>query len=536
MKAFAELYRCLDETTKTTRKLECLREYFRSADPADAAWAVSFLSGRKPKRLIRVRDLAEWCVEEAGIPGWLFAECYDAVGDLAEVIALLLPESKQSSDVPLHVWIEERLLPLRELAPEQQRPLLVKAWHEMNRMERLVWNKLLTGAFRVGVSQGLVVRGLSQAADVPADVMAHRLMGDWTPSAAFYRSLFSRETTDADQNRPYPFCLAHPLADPPEKLGDIRDWLVEWKWDGIRAQVMRREGTTSIWSRGEELVTDRFPELHADAHRLEPGTVLDGELVAWKDGGVLPFGSLQRRIGRTKLGPKILQDVPVRYIAFDLLEEHGADIRMLPLRDRRQRLEALLAKLPADAAMMPSPVEQSDTWEDLSRKREQSRTRNVEGLMLKALNSPYAVGRVTGIWWKWKINPYTVDAVLVYAQRGNGRRASLYSDYTFAAWDQGELVPFAKAYSGLSDDEIRQVDQFVRQNTIEKFGPVRRVKPQLVFEMAFENIQLSNRHKSGLAVRFPRMVRWRTDKTPEQADSLDTIRALLQSRPEGDAS
>jgi DNA ligase-1 len=528
MKKFAALYRNLDETTKTGRKLDSLREYFQTADPADAAWAVSFLCGRKPKRLIRVRDLAQWCMEEAGITDWLFDECHEAVGDLAEVIALLLPEPVTSTNVPLHVWVEDRLLPLRELPPEEQRPRLVAAWHDMNRTERLVWNKLLTGEFRVGVSQGLVVRALAIAANAPAAVVAHRLMGDWEPSASFYRSLLAAETDDAVRSRPYPFCLAHPLEGPPQELGDVNSWLAEWKWDGIRAQLIRRQGETAIWSRGEELVTERFPELHSDAVLLPDGTVLDGEVVAWKCGQVMPFGALQRRIGRKALGPKILHDIPVHYIAFDLLEIDGHDVRSQPLRRRRELLESVLGRLPLAAHIMPSPIERATSWEELEQRRFQSRERNVEGLMLKSLDAPYGVGRITGVWWKWKVNPYTIDAVLVYAQRGHGRRASLYTDYTFAVWDQGELVPFAKAYSGLTDDEIREVDRFVRQNTLEKFGPVRRVKPQLVFELAFENIQLSKRHKSGIAVRFPRMARWRTDKTPDEADSLDAIRKLIR--------
>jgi DNA ligase-1 len=370
------------------------------------------------------------------------------------------------------------------------------------------------------------VRALAETAGVAPAVIAHRLMGHWEPSTEFFAKLCSPITEDADPSRPYPFCLAHPLDGSPDDLGDIHDWLAEWKWDGIRAQIVRRQGLISIWTRGEELVTDRFPEVTAAASNLPEATVLDGEIVAWKEGQVLPFGLLQRRIGRKSLGKTILEKAPVRFIAFDLLEQTGDDLRMRPLSERRKLLESLVGI--ADSTIMLSELVSAGSWNELAAQREQSRQRNVEGLMLKSLASPYGVGRVTGLWWKWKISPYTVDAVLIYAQPGHGRRAGLYTDYTFGVWDEGKLVPFAKAYSGLTDDEIRQVDRFVRANTLERFGPVRVVKPELVFEIAFENIQLSTRHKSGIAVRFPRIHRWRRDKVPGEADSLDSIRALLK--------
>lgn len=528
MKAFAGLYRDLDETNKTNRKLACLRAYFGSAASADAAWAVYFLSGRKPKRLLLARDLRQWSAEAAGVQEWLFDECLEAAGDMAETIALLLPEPERSTDAPLHEWVEQRLIPLRSMTPEEQRRQLTSAWREMDRTERLVWNKLITGAFRIGVSQTLVVRSLAEVSGLPAATIAHRLMGAWEPTPEFFQALLAAETQDADVSRPYPFCLAHPLGEEPESLGDIRNWLAEWKWDGIRAQCVRRGGLLAFWSRGEELVTERFPELHEDAARLADGTVLDGEIVAWKHDAVMPFGALQRRIGRKSLGKKILSEAPVKYIVFDLLEHNGADIRNRPLRERRSLLEEVIGQLPEACSMMLSPVESYTTWAELGQRREASRERGVEGLMLKRLDSPYGVGRITGQWWKWKIDPHTIDAVLIYAQRGHGRRASLYTDYTFGVWHNGELTPFAKAYSGLTDEEIQRVDRFVRQNTLEKFGPVRRVKPELVFELAFENIQLSSRHKSGVAVRFPRMVRWRTDKTIAEADTLDAIKALLR--------
>jgi DNA ligase-1 len=526
MKAFAELYAALDATTKTNEKVAALTRYFAAAAPADAAWAASFLLGRRPKRLLESRKLAQWAIEEAGVPDWLFGECYHAVGDFAETIALLLPPTAASTALPLDYWVEERLLPMRTADDSTRRAWLVSAWREMDEPQRFAWNKLLTGEFRVGVSQSLVVRAISETSGLSTEVVAHRLMGDWQPTAEFWRQLLASETKDADVSRPYPFCLAYPLEGAVEELGDPREWQLEWKWDGIRAQLIRRQWRTFLWSRGEELITGRFPELDALGALLPEGTVIDGEVLPWKDGAPLPFAQMQRRIGRKVLGPKILAEVPVVLVGYDLLELHGEDIRERPLEFRRAQLEAIA---PPGSALVLSPVVEAASWDELKALREQSRERKVEGFMLKRLGSPYRVGRRRGDWWKWKIDPYSVDCVLIYAQPGNGRRASLFTDYTFGIWDNGKLVPFAKAYSGLSDEEIREVDAFVRRNTLEKFGPVHHVKPELVFELAFEGIQRSTRHKSGIAVRFPRMARWRHDKKPEDVDSIDTIRALLPS-------
>ena len=527
MRAFADLYAALDETTKTNDKVAALKRYFASAPPEDAAWAATFLIGRRPRRLLESRKLAAWAIEESAVPDWLFAECFNAVGDFAETIALLLPPSEASSELPLHYWVEERLLPLAGQDDEARRASLLAAWRDMDERQRFVWNKLITGEFRVGVSHSLVVRTLAEVSGLDAAAVSHRLMGDWQPTAEFWKQLLAPDTRDADVSRPYPFCLAYPLDGPVEELGDPAQWQVEWKWDGIRAQLIRRNWRTFLWSRGEELITDRFPELEALGALLPEGTVLDGEVLPWKDGAPLPFAQMQRRIGRKLLGHKILAEVPVVLVGFDVLEWQGEDARERPLEWRRARLEEAA---PGAHGLVLSPVVRAESWEQYAELRGQARERKVEGFMLKRLGSPYRVGRRRGDWWKWKIQPYSVDAVLIYAQPGNGRRASLFTDYTFGVWDGEELVPFAKAYSGLSDEEIRKVDAFVRRNTLERFGPVHRVKPELVFELAFEGIQRSTRHKSGIAVRFPRMARWRTDKRAEDADTIETVRALLGTK------
>ncbi|MDI1240981.1 MAG: ATP-dependent DNA ligase, partial [bacterium] len=492
--------------------------------------AFYFLSGRKPRQIIPSGKLRTWAIEQSGIPDWLFMESRDTVGDTAETIALLLPNSDGLGDTSLRELVEEQLLPLRATDEKTQYSAVIEAWLRMNYSQRLVYNKLITGSFRVGVSQQLVVRALSQISELPVDVITHRAMGEWEPTAEFFTHLISPHN-DADETpiaRPYPFHLAHQIDGLPEDLGVVSDWQAEWKWDGIRSQVIKRAGQVFVWSRGEDLITDRFPEIAAAAAKLPDGSVIDGEILAWKDSRVLPFTELQRRIGRKNLSAKFLSEVPVILQAYDMIEAEGRDIRELSYRDRRDFLERTLAGI-AGEVIRPTESVEAASWEGLAERRTESRELGVEGFMLKRRESPYRTGRHRGDWWKWKIDPMTIDAVLTYAQKGTGKRANLFTDYTFGVWKEGQLITFAKAYSGLTDAEIRKVDRFVRDNTLETFGPVRMVKPELVFEIGFENIQRSTRHKSGVAVRFPRILRQREDKTIQQADSLDAIHTMLDS-------
>jgi DNA ligase-1 len=526
MRSFATLFTALDETTKTIEKVAALVRYFSEVRPAEAAWALFFLSGRRlpmPVPRARLRSVA---VDVAQVPPWLFDECYDAVGDLAETIALIIPKAEAESDRPLDEWVHDWLVPLRDLDERSQRQRLTLAWRQMSSEQVFVWNKLLTGGFRVGVSQQLVSRALAHVSGLSISIVTHRLMGTWSPTPEFFNCLVGTDDAEDDASKPYPFFLAHPLEDEPQALGALAAWHAEWKWDGIRCLLLRRRGQTFLWSRGEDLVTDRYPEIARVGDRLTDGIVLDGEILPFKDSRPLSFLDLQRRITRKSLSKKLLADVPVVYMAYDLLEENGVDRREAPFHERRGRLEAIIAQT-AEPALQISTRVAAATWEELDVLRHESRQRGVEGLMLKRLDSPYRVGRVRGDWWKWKIQPFTLDAVLMYAQPGNGKRAGLFTDYTFGLWDGPQLVPFAKAYSGLTDDEIAKVDAFVRRNTLEKFGPVRTVKPQLVFEIGFESIQASNRHRSGIAVRFPRMLRWRVDKPAAEADTLEAARRMV---------
>ena len=543
MKAFAELYANLDATTSSNAKLAALQAYFRDAAPQDAAWAVYFLSGGRPRQLVPTRLLRDMATEASGIEPWLFEESYQSVGDLAETISLLLPESTYTSQDGLAVWLEEKLLPLRGLPPLELAERLPALWAQLDQPSLMVCIKLITGSFRVGVSKLLVTRALAAMADLDSKRVAQRLVGytdlSNRPTTQGYLKLIAAESPDEHAQRggqPYPFFLAHGLAQPVEQFNDLlgspADWQVEWKWDGIRAQLVKRDGRLWVWSRGEELVTERFPELHNLVSGLPDGTVIDGEIVVWKD-AVQPFALLQQRIGRKTLSKKVLEDAPVAVLAYDLLEHQGDDWRNHTQAERRTQLEQVIEQC-NQPVLRASPLLTGATWEDLAEQREASRSLGVEGMMLKARDGLYGVGRTKdmGVWWKWKVDPFSVDAVLIYAQRGHGRRASLYSDYTFAVWDgpagsERTLVPFAKAYSGLTDEEMRKVDAIVRKTTVEKFGPVSSVTPSMVFELGFEGIALSKRHKSGIAVRFPRMLRWRQDKKVEEADNLATLQDLL---------
>ena len=529
MKEFAKLFSDIDATTRTTEKVDAMSRYFSVAAPADAAWAVWFLSGGRPKRLVPVRLLAAWAMEESGVSPWLFEESYHAVGDLAETIALLLPENSSSSDASLDEWVRLKLLAIAGVSEEKQKEIVIDAWRTLGGVERFVWNKLITGSFRVGVSQSLLVRALSHASAIPEAVISHRLAGDWTPTADAYTKLVAEGNETPSESSPYPFYLAYPLETELEQLGPVEEWQAEWKWDGIRSQLIRRNGSTYIWSRGDDLITARFPELVEAAEWLPDGTVIDGEILPWRDDHPLPFAQLQRRIGRKNLTPKIRAEVPISILAYDLLELEHNDLREQPLSTRRAQLAQLIEKSNPESRIILSPVVKAESWNDISDAKNRARELGAEGLMLKRLDSKYGVGRRKGGWWKWKLDPYSIDAVMVYAQPGHGRRALLHTDYTFAVRDGDSLVPFAKAYSGLTDEEIREMDAWIRRNTVEKFGPVRSVKPEMVFELGFEGIQASTRHKSGIAVRFPRILRWRKDKPATEADTIESLRALLAS-------
>ncbi|MBB2148745.1 ATP-dependent DNA ligase [Pedobacter gandavensis] len=528
MKRFTELIAQLESSNKTNDKLAALVAYFNEAEDQDKPYVIAMFTGKRPKRPVGTALLKEWAIEKSGIAAWLFTESYHHVGDLSETIALILPPPKQVSDLQLNEWIKA-LSALNGQDDASKKHFITNSWDSLEIPERFVFNKLISGNFRIGISGKMLVNALARQSNIPANQIMHSIMGNWNPEEITYKELLAGAHVNTDNSWPYPFCLAYALDQEPASLGAIQDWQAEWKWDGIRGQIVKRGGELFIWSRGEELVTDQFPELHFLREILPDGTVLDGEILAIKAGKILPFSLLQQRLNRKTIAKSQLENVPVGFYCYDLLEYHGKDQREATLNNRRKNLVQLIAGIPEQEMLLLSPVITAKTWAELGALRADSRAMNSEGLMLKKLDSLYHSGRKRGDWWKWKINPYTVDAVMIYAQKGSGRRAGFFTDYTFAVRDGDQLITIAKAYSGLTDAEIKEVDAFVKKNAIEKFGPVRTVKPILVFEIAFEGIAESKRHKAGLALRFPRISRWRKDKKAEEINTLTDLRQLLNS-------
>jgi DNA ligase 1 len=530
MRLFATLVHELGTHTKTNEKLDALVNYFSSASDKDKVWMIALFSGRRPRRTISPARLSEWCSELVELPLWLFAESYHTVGDLSETIALLIPDDPEVlKNAPSRSlsWYVEKFLELEKSDEQEKKNFIISSWKELNNKEKFVFNKLLSSTFRVGVSQNMMVNALSKLVKLESSVIAHRISGNWDPATTPFDELLSEESSIVDHSKPYPFYLAYALEEGPDSLGDPSDWQAEWKWDGIRGQIIKRNGTLFVWSRGEDLITDKFPEYQLLTQKQPEGSVIDGEILPVKNGQVLNFNVLQTRIGRKNVTKKQLDEAPAGIFAYDLLEEDGQDIRHLPLMERRRRLAAIVADVNLPQLIL-SPVIDFESWTQLTEIRLTSRDNNSEGIMLKRKSSPYQVGRKRGDWWKWKIDPLTIDAVMIYAQKGAGRRSNLYTDYTFAVRDGDKLVAFTKAYSGLTDKEFAQVDNFVKRNSLEKFGPVRTVKPELVFEIAFEGIAASTRHKSGVALRFPRISRWRHDKPVSEINTLEDLKKMLE--------
>ncbi|WP_422858562.1 ATP-dependent DNA ligase [Flagellimonas sp. S174] len=554
MKRFAELIKTLDSTNKTNEKVKALSEYFLLADDKDKVWTIAILSHRRPPRPVNTTLLREWAAELANIPLWLFEESYHIVGDLAETIALIVPSSTNSTEKSLTLFLDE-MIALKSKDEDEKKAYLFQNWEQLNYYERFVFTKLITGGFRIGVSQKLMTKALAKATQLDEDVLAYKLMGNWNPSTISFQDLILEEKESDYLSKPYPFYLAYALEETPEDLGSVSDWSAEHKWDGIRAQVIVRKDELFVWSRGEELVTDKYPEFQKFIGNIPNGTVLDGELLPYPNGEIGTFNDLQTRIGRKTVSKSLLEKTPVVLKAYDLLEWHGEDIRGKSYLERRKVLEKMFVdvvisnpenkdeKSPenidfshtfemTNLPLLLSKRLQFDSWEEVTVERERSREVRSEGLMLKHNHSPYQVGRKKGDWWKWKVEPFTIDAVLTYAMRGHGRRSNLFTDYTFALWQtkengEKELVTFAKAYSGLTDAEFREVDAWIKKNTLERFGPVRSVTPHHVFEIAFEGIALSKRHKSGVATRFPRILRWRKDKKIKEANTLEDIKQMI---------
>lgn len=526
MKHFAELISTLESTNKTNAKIDAMVHYLHTAPENDKLWFLALFTGKRPKRPVNTNLLKHWALEITGLPEWLFLESYSSVGDLGETLSLILPPPVNDIQKSLSQWMTE-LISLKYQTDDEKKTYVTESWNGLDYTERFIFNKLIGGSFRIGVSKKLLISALSKYSEIDSSQLMHSIMGKWNVDEMNFEDLISGININPDNSKPYPFCLAYPLEKEIQDLGIPEDWQVEYKWDGIRGQLIKRNGEIFIWSRGEELVTPQFPELLNALETFEGNFVIDGEILAVLNDEVLNFNELQKRLNRKTITPKMLREIPVKAFVYDILEFNNEDLREKPLSERRQILEKLLLANPSESIIISEMIA-FDKWESLIEVREKSRENNSEGLMLKLKNSSYHTGRKKGEWWKWKVDALTIDAVLIYAQKGSGRRSGYYTDYTFAVKKDNQLVTIAKAYSGLTDKEIMEVSRFVTKNAIEKFGPVRTVKPELVFEIAFEGIGFSNRHKSGVALRFPRIVRWRRDKKIDEIDDIEEVKKLIK--------
>ena len=525
MRVFALLVNALDSTNKTNQKIKAIRQFLDQAEELDKLWFLSLFTGRRPKRSVSSTLLRQWTQELTQIPTWLMEESYASVGDLGETLSMLLPNPSKYIDIPLYAWME-RIIALQGLSEEEKKSFVVEAWDSLPHQERFIFNKLMGGSFRLGISSKSLINALALHYNLDANTVAHSIMGEWHINEVEFDKLIHGGYANTNLSKPYPFCLAYPIENVESTLIEISDWQVEYKWDGIRGQVIKRNGEVFIWSRGEELVTEQFPEIVAGIEKWTGDFVLDGEILGFANGNILNFTELQKRLNRKVLTKKILADYPVNMFIYDILELNGTDLRNTPLRHRRDILEDLYKEQIDTDIILPNTLA-FNSLDDIATLRAHAKEKNSEGLMLKHKESIYHSGRKKGDWWKWKVDPYSIDAVLIYAQKGSGRRSGYYTDYTFAVKDGDRLVTVAKAYSGLTDKEIQEVSRFINKNSIEKFGPVRTVKPELVFELAFEGIGWSARHKSGVAVRFPRIVRWRKDKKVEEIDDISTLKEMI---------
>ena len=557
-RSFGNLINNLEQCNSTKKKINLISVFIKDIDPRDGSWILLLLMSTRQKRVITGRRLKDILQASFRMPSWLIDDCFAQVGDSAETISLLWPQLKseltdaniECSEVynklfnepkeskPLHWWMETLLPAIKDATETTQNRLILKLWSDIADQDHYLTNKLITGGFRNGVSKGLVVKSIAQAYELDESTVLERLMKPIEINNIWFQELthpVSINRTDRGAI-PYPFYLASPVEIEKIKETPPADWRLEYKWDGIRGQLIKRDTGAYLWSRGEELVNHVFPEIIEMAENLPDGTVLDGEILCWQKDVRKPmaFASLQRRLGRKTVNKKLLKECPTVFLAYDILEHKSIDIRAYNLRDRLKLLESVQLNYNHPCLVIDNEKEFAE-WEELIQLRDRARLEGAEGLMIKKISSHYLSGRKRGYWWKYKHDPMTLDAVLIYAQAGTGKRANLFTDYTFALWDDSnkyskdrKLVTFAKAYSGLNNSELMELDKWIRTHTIERYGPTRVVEQKQIFEIAFEGVMESKRHKCGLAVRFPRIHRWRIDKPVMEADCIEQAQALLK--------
>ena len=557
-RSFGNLINNLEQCNSTKKKINLISVFIKDIDPRDGSWILLLLMSSRQKRVITGRRLKDILQASFRMPSWLIDDCFAQVGDSAETISLLWPQLKseltdaniECSEVynklfnepkeskPLHWWMETLLPAIKDATETTQNRLILKLWSDIADQDHYLTNKLITGGFRNGVSKGLVVKSIAKAYKLDESTVLERLMKPIEINNIWFQELthpVSINRTDRGAI-PYPFYLASPVEIEKIKETPPADWRLEYKWDGIRGQLIKRDTGAYLWSRGEELVNHVFPEIIEMAENLPDGTVLDGEILCWQKDVRKPmaFASLQRRLGRKTVNKKLLKECPTVFLAYDILEHKSIDIRAYNLRDRLKLLESVQLNYNHPCLVIDNEKEFAE-WEELIQLRDRARLEGAEGLMIKKISSHYLSGRKRGYWWKYKHDPMTLDAVLIYAQAGTGKRANLFTDYTFALWDNSnknskdrKLVTFAKAYSGLNNSELMELDKWIRTHTIERYGPTRVVEQKQIFEIAFEGVMESKRHKCGLAVRFPRIHRWRIDKPVMEADCIEQAQALLK--------
>jgi len=518
MRLFGQLLQACLQEPKTLQKISLLSDYFNEESPENMPMALHFLMGENMGRFCSGRQLREWAAQLLGLPDWLVDESYEALGDNSETISLLFPNKPSSLAHDLKA-VCERIQQLKSEPIDVKKDWIIDVWSKSSRDDIYTFNKLLGGGIRIGASKKNVLKALSRTVHLDVDILEQRLLGTWEPTKIAYDALVNPDDIAGKGTCPYPFFLASPIQDVDATLMPFSDWQIEPKWDGIRAQLVHRQEGTQLWSRGNDLISDQFPDILDSASELPYG-VYDGEVLAWGADGPQPFADLQKRLNRKKVTRQLLASIPCIMMLYDCLEFEGVDVREQALHERCKKIRDLR---PPFYTSNPLTLNGVSALNDYVKN---ARNNRVEGVIIKRLSSAYKSGRVRGDWWKLKVDPLLLDVVIMYAQKGKGIRSGLFTDYTFGVWDNNQLVPIGKAYSGLTNDEIKQVHQILNNHLTDRFGPVRGVSPCVVLEVAFDSIQESPRHKSGLALRFPRINRLRLDKPVEEANSLEDARAL----------
>jgi len=540
MKAFADLWATLEGQLSEARSAQILARYLQQTSAEDAAWAIYLLCGKKPKKLLSARELVEYFLQTSGTPGWLFWESDDVVGDVNETIALLNDtfmdetasqqnrnENSHPQQNSLAFWMENQLNTLAEVAQSQRPAFLGNCWQKLGYREAFIINRILTGTWKSNLPLKTIAQALSIVSGQEPMTLMHRLKADWLPNKVFYAKLIAEDQPTFQTEQKFSFGEFKPLEESSiESLGAVEDWWLAWQWEGLRVQCIRRADDCFLWSQNGELVTDRFPELHEMAQKLPEGTILEGVIVACSGQAPLPLADLQPRLGGKSVNRKMMESCPVAFVATDLQLLANEDMRNLPAQQRKTRLAQLANDI--GFPLVHFPRIEIDQWAHARKLLQEARQHHAEGLSLQRLNSPYPIQNQQADWWSWKVQPHTINAILLYAKMEMaGRSQKQTTEYTFAVWHEDQLVPVARTGIGLPPEEAELLDGWIRANTYERFGPVRSVEPFHVYEIAFDGITPSKRHKCGFVLREPRIINPRPHTPIEEASRLEDLHRLL---------